>query len=448
MSINHVVTVTISSDSGAVTRAGFGVPLVKGASNRWTTPERLRAYSESAPGAALAAMRADGFLVTDAEYLAASRLLSSGVRVPRVVVANAKTKPTQRWTLTPLVASLTKYRVRVDGVLAEYTSGVGATAGAIVAGLAAAIEALVGPAVSTVAGATAVDVVADVPGAFFAVETLDPGLLALEQTHPDPGLAVDLAECLDESRASEGAKEWYALVLCFPSTASVLAAAAWTEANQRFFLADTANTDVLTGTSATNLARKVKEFGYRRTAVLYHHAPGQFAAAGWAGRCLPLTPGTEKWDTMTVGGLEPSPGVARYAANLLANGANWYERVLGRNVTQGGGKTGSGVFVDVVRGIDELVARLQEDCFSQVADADERVPYNPPGFATMAGVVRARLKLTVGKLLAADPEPTVSFPRSMSEVDPVDRDTRALPISFEAWVSSAIQSVRIVGRVR
>lgn len=444
MSLSDLASITISPESSAVTREGFGVPLIVGASNRFS--ERFRAYTS------LASLEDDGFVAADAEHRAVTRLLSSNVKPPLFLVGNAANRPTMRWKVTPLVATAgAKYELKVGNpastatAVASFTADASPTVAEITLGLKGAVDALAFAGITTTDASTHLTITATTPGAYVSLVTLNRELLAIEMDHADPGIAADLSAMLEAALATEGAADFYAICLCFPSTATLVAAAAWTEANKRLLLAATSNTDV-TRAVTTDVASTLRTAAYARTAVYWHHDSSQFIDAGIGGRCLPLTPGSETWQTKTVAGLDPSPLKPSEVVNLKGKSVNYYQRIKGRNVTLGGAKVAAGEFIDTVRGIDELTARLGEDVFSHVADRDEKDNYDDGGIVVMKGIVENRLRLSVGRLLAADPAPVVSAP-SAAEVDPALKAVRTLPISFRAVKAGAIHQLVITGRL-
>jgi hypothetical protein len=438
VSLADLVQITISSDSNSVTREGFGVPLIVGASNRF--PERFRSYSS------LSAMEDDDFVATDAEYRAALRLLSSNVRPPQFLIGNAANRPTMRWKVTPIAGNLKKYQLYVgDGATpAEFTSDGTGTVAEIVAGLKTAVDDLATGATTT-DNTTHLTITASGAGVFLRCVTGDRALLLIEQDHADPGIAADLTAMLEAARATEGAADFYAIILCFPSTATIAAAAAWTEVNRRLLVVATANTDVTTA-ATTDVASTLKTAAYTRSPVIYHHDPSLFADAGWAGRCLPLTPGSETWAMKTIVGLTPTALKDSEVTNLKSKNVNRYQRVKGRNLTLGGGIVPAKEYIDTVRGIDELEARLGEDVVIAQADRDDKIPYDDGGISMMKGIVQNRLNLSVGRLLTADPPPLALAPSS-AEVDTAQKADRLLPITFTGTKAGAIHTLTIVGRL-
>lgn len=448
--------ISVSRDSAAVTRAAFSNVLVLGASNRFS--ERYRVYDLTG-ASPLAEMEADGFLATDAEHRAVTRLVASDTRPEKVVVGRALNRPTQVWKVTPYqTLSSTAYALLVGDDaedVATFTSDASATLAEITAGLAAAVTTLALPGVTAADAGTHVTLTLSTPGAFLRLEPLNRNLLSVEQVHADPGVAADLSDLLLAVEASNGAADWYAFVLTHASTATALAAAAWAETNKRLFLLATNDTRAVRAPVGGNadVITQLMAFSYEYTAVIWHHDVGQYADAGWAGRCLPLPAGTETWHAKTIGGLEVSNLTGGEKAQLQARRTAYYAKAKGVSLTLGepGAQTLSGEYIDNRRGLDEMVARLGEDYVAATADVDEKVPYDDSGFQQLAGIFEGTLRdyeSTKGspRLLRAGTI-VVTVPR-LSEVSSADRQARRVPITFEAELAQAAHKAVLRGVVR
>ena len=455
--MSELYDLSISRNPASVTRASFTNALVLGASARFSDAYRVYDLTGAVP---LAGMLLDGFVATDPEYLAVARLCSSSVRPTKVVVANATSRPTLRYRVVPVtVANNTTYKLTltVAGVsqTASYTSDSTATGAEVVAGLKAAVDGLSLAGVVTTTGTTWVDVAASTAGVFFSLVVGDRTLLTQEMVHADPGVAADLSALALAVQASNGAADFYVVLLCFPSTATVLAAAAWTEANQRLLLFSTADTRSVRAydSSSPDICTQLYNAAYARTACLWHHDPGSFAAAGWAGRCLPLTPGTETWLAKTIGGLTISSLTGSERAQLQARRTTYYVADHGLNLTVGepGAQTFSGEYLDNRRGIDALSAATGEDYVAAFGDVDVKFPYDDTGFQQLAGIIEHTWRGYESdsgqpRLLLKD-SVVLSVPR-LSQVSDADRAARRVPITISASLANAAHKAVITGRLQ
>lgn len=444
MSLSNIVSVNVSASSQRVARAGFGKPLIVSHSAAWV--ERQRRYSS------LTAVAVD-FASTTPEYKAAAAAFAQDPRPSEVVIGRANdatAKPTQRWKITPVAANSRAYTVTIDGVDYTYTSDASATVAEIVTGLIALINAATGThGLVATDGTTHLVLTANAVGAWAQVVIDDISLFALEQDHALPaGLADALAAIKTESN------DFYGLVTTFNSKAYVEGVAAWAEANDKIYVADTQDTPCITDAlvSATDIMKSMKDLARERTSVIYCPDNGACAGAAWQGRCLPLDPGSETWKFKTLSGVPVgSDGAghsftATHIANLQAKYGNWYEEVAGRNITQDG-KVAADEWIDIVRFIDWTEARLGEDTFAALA-ANDKVPFTDKGAAVLESVVRAVLRegQKAGGI-AFDPAPIVSVPK-VATVSAANRAIRHMPdVEFEATLQGAIHQVTITGRV-
>ena len=137
MSLEDVVNVQISGDAPAITRAGFGVPLI--AAYHTHNTDRVRSYTS------LTAMAADGFATSEPAYQMASVIFSQQPRVPRIRVGRRATAFAQVIHLTPSApATGDVYSVEINGQAGSYTAVGGDDIAAVCTALATALNALSG----------------------------------------------------------------------------------------------------------------------------------------------------------------------------------------------------------------------------------------------------------------------------------------------------------------
>jgi len=281
----------------------------------------------------------------------------------------------------------------------------------------------------------------------YEVTTSNAGVLnlAIKDQTTDPGIATDLGNIL----AADG--EWYCLLLDSQSQAEVATAstgaAAWVESNKKMMVAQTADAGCLSGSSITDVMYVMKAAGYARTALIF--APGlyvEWPAAAWAGRCLPLTPGSETWAFKDLSGVTACALTDTQRAALDAKNGNYYTGIAGLSITYPG-KSASGEWIDVVRFVDKLKARMQERIIAVQVNND-KVPFTDGGIASVVAEIRAELQAGVDAGgLASDPKPVVSYPRA-SEVSSVDRAARRLTgVTFSARLAGAIHTLDITGNI-
>lgn len=437
MSLQSIVNISISTESAAVTQAGFGVPLILGYDCPAGFTERVRFYED------LASMVTDGFSATGPTYLMASAVLAQTPRVVEVAVGRCA-KPTQRWAITPVAANTTVYSMTVNGNAVSYASDGSATVTEIIAGLKTAIDAL-SLAVTVSDQTTYMRIVANTAGATFSVSVpvTQTANLAIAQDTVDVSLAADLAAIAAEDNT------WYGLLNPFASSALHQLVAAYAEANKKLFIAQTQDSAVITvssGSDTTSIAYILKAASDARTALIYNPNNTAFSDGAWAGKCLPLDPGSETWKFKTLNGSTVTVLTTTQKTNASNKNCNTYCTTAGVNITEEG-KVAVGEFIDVVRFRDWLEATMAESIFGALART-KKIPYTDAGVAVIEGLVRAALKagVDVGGL-SGNPAPVVTVPL-VANVDPSDKAARILRnVKFDAVLAGAIHFVDISGTV-
>jgi hypothetical protein len=430
MSLADIVNVTISASTVGITQAGFGIPLILSANASWPS-ERIRFYSS------LVGVASD-FAATTPEYLAAARIFSQSPHPVQIAIGRLANKPTQHWTITPVVHNSTDYKIRIGANTVTYTSDASATDAEIAAGLIALVNALTGDTL-TASGTTTLALTGDSAGAWNDVEVLDPTLLVLAQDHADPGVAADLTaiKLIDDS--------WYGIINPYNSKAMALAISVWTEANGKFFIGATQDTECITVAegSATDVMKTAKDATYFRSAFFYHPSNGAFLDAGLAGRVLPIDPGKETWAFKTVVGVSQVTLTETQLTNLKNKNGNAYQKVNGVNITKFG-KMAAGEWIDVIRFRDWLIARMQENIFRTLLSND-KIPYIDDGVQLIAGNVRATLK--EGKDVGGLDSYSVAVGK-VKDANPTDKQNRELKlVNFASILAGAIHAAYINGTV-
>jgi len=446
MALSDIVSISITSDTVGVTAAGFGVPLIL--SHNASFAERVRYYTKASD------MVADGFVATDPEYLAVQSCLSASTKVTSVGIGRCALPPTQVYKVSVAAVSAGEtysFRVGSDDIEVVAEAGTFAANDEIVTDL---YNAFVVAAPSGYTGAVAgspgskyLTITAAVAGSWIAIENYDASLLLVEQTTADPGIATDLAAIYNEDST------WYGLMTLTNSKDIIKAVAAWAEANEKLYIASSADTvcasvalaaDVLLG-AAGSVATVLKTSAYARTACVYHPANDAFADAAWLGKCLPLDPGSETWQFKTLAGVAATTLTATQETNLKAKYCNYYATTAGVNTTLGGAKVAANEYIDVVRFRDWLKARMAERIFAKLA-AQSKIPFTDAGIAVIQAEILGQLDegVRIGGL-SPDPAPTCTVPKA-SAVSAANKQARTLTgVEFTGTLAGAIHVLEIDG---
>lgn len=244
--------------------------------------------------------------------------------------------------------------------------------------------------------------------------------------------------------------DWYALASTDRTKSVVLAIAVWVEARLKIFgtaSSDSVIIDSAAGVDVTSIAYSFNSLGYIRNFVMYHQdADSDYPECAWFGRVLPTTPGSVTWKFKTLSSISYSNLTSNQSTNARNKKANTYEFIGGVGITREG-TMGQGEFIDIIRGVDWLTARIQEFVYALLVNSD-KVPYTNAGIAAVEAEVRRALELGVSNnFIADDPVYTVSVPRA-SAVSPADKAARILrDVDFTATLAGAIHAVDINGTV-
>lgn len=447
MALSDIVQVSISLRNAAVVAAGFGVPLIAGPSNRFA--ERYQAYGDQAE------MLEAGFASSDPEYVAAGYLMSQAQAPEQFLVGRRLTEVAQVDTITPTVVNLTEYTVTINGTDFDFTSDGSATAAEIVNGLLALINADVTIAAILTATNVANTLVltADVAGQSFTTSV--GANLAMVHTTANVGIAEDLA-----AFRAAGAI-WYGTLLTSRNSIVIKSAAAWIEANSSDIpvIGINQSSESTTASAAldpvgTDLGNVLAARDYTRTALMWHGTDGEYADCAWAGGLLPFDPGTETWALKSLVGVTPDDLTTTQKNNMIGadvgqgKNVNIYYSLTPQNAITERGTMSSGDWIDVIRTIDWLKARISE-AIANVLLTLPKVPFDDDGIQLLAGQVIGVLQgAETQGVLAKSPKFTVTAPRA-ADISGANKTARKLdpPIEFTATLSGAIHNVEVSGEV-
>lgn len=509
MGLDSIIKINFSLTNPGVTQAGFGVPLIASPNATWVerthtytsldavasdwgagTPEYLAAqkmFSQTTGLASLmigrcankptqrfvvtvvaaaanntyklrvAANNSNVFTSQEADYVAtpAAAWTISTAYVPGQLVVN-DTAPLKYYICTIGGTSAgsggptgTSTGAIVDGGVTWMYAGTGTLGGttndAIVYGLKLLLDGFAAPVLATantltgVVGSKSLQVLANTAGDFFGVEALDLAFLATDQNHADPGIATDLIALKKASSA------WYGLITLHNSSAVILAAAAWAEANEKLYIAASMDSEISTvaATIATDVAQQLSNLSYARTALFFHPAPDEFADAAEIARWFPIDPGGDDWRLKTLAGVTVKEYSDTQVTNMTDKFVNWYADLGGANVVQGEGKVAADEFIDVVRFRDWYAARLQERGANTLIQA-EKIPFTDAGIAVFETMIKGLNAegIRAGGI-APDPAPVVIVPLA-ADVSAADKAARWLRGVKSSWeLAGAIHKLSV-----
>jgi len=447
-SASEHVSLTITTDTVGIARAGFGVPMILSHNATWV--ERIRFYGGIADVA-------DDWATDSPEYLAAKAMFAQTPHPEQIAIGRAALKPTQQYAISVAAvrnSDSSSYQINVAGqgftaATASYTSDSTATNDEIATGLVTALNAVTGKnytaATTGTTGSLTITVTANAAGSWFSLELVDVSALTIKQSHIDPGIATDLDAILKVNT------DWYALITLYNSQALVAAAASWTESNTKLYFPCVNETAAIQNAVAAPLGsadtlQQLASLNYTRTAGCYHPSPIAFMAAAWVGRMLPIDPGEDDWKWKSLAGVASVALTATHRVNLRARHANTVEQIYGTSTTWEG-TVANGDFIDNTRGIDWLNDDMSKGVFGALK-AVNKVPYTNAGIALIENEVRASLARATAKgILTDDPKFVVNSPK-VADISSSNKALRLLPdIKFSATLAGAIHKVVISGVV-
>jgi hypothetical protein len=428
---DNIVTVNISIADAAVSKTGFGTPLIMTHEAPYT-PELVREYTATAD------MVTDGFAAAGATVAAATAILAQNPKVTSLKVGIRGSTASAMTRIMTVATAMddTDYTVTINGTAFTIDSGSSATVITIAAALVAAINAGSEPVTATDNLDGTFDLVEDTAGTIFGLtHTLN--LITQDDTTTDAGVAADYAAIKAEDN------DFYAVFMTSSSTLEIAALAAAVEADTKIFVAQTADSDCLADT-AGNLAETLEVAGYNRTALLWNMDNLEYANGAWCGLQLSKNPGSSTWAFKSLSGVSTDALSNTQISNLESNDCNHYTVTKGLSwVLQG--TMASGRFIDITRGIDWLEAEIQDAALNLKANS-EKIPYTQVGVTALENVLRGALQSGVSNDVI-NRDYTITAPIA-SEQSTADRVARTLDsIDFTATLAGAIHKVTINGTV-
>lgn len=446
--ITDVVQVTITRETKTVAQVGFGVPLILGPNGTFGV-NTVREYESLTEVA-------EDFDSADDEYKAANALFAQSPRPEKIKIGVRATPVAQVQELefsADFVAD-NVINLDIDGVAISpitFTTDHDTT----MAALASEIQLHASVSTATVkggAGSRIIEITAAAAGIPFVVDSIVVTGGASQPTGSMTTTTENVGVTEDLNVIILNDDDWYALILTSRTAAEVQLAAAWTEAQYRIFGTCSDDDDIKDDASTDDIGYVLQAANRDRTFVAYNETPDDWLDAGWLGKCLPKNPGSITWKFKTVSGPTVSDLTATERSAVLDKNVNLFSKIHGSDMMEEG-TMASGEFIDIIRGIDWLRARMAENIFERLVNAD-KIPFTNAGVGIIEAQIRATLELAIRMgLLAPDPEKFDGEPYEVnvplvSEVSANDKGNRLLPdITWQATLAGAVHKVIIQGRV-
>ena len=434
MPLSDIVDVTITAATKGISQAGFGTPLFAGYHTAFL--DRVRTYSD------LASLVSDGILTTHPIYKMAAAAWAQNPHPNQFKVGRRATAFTQTIDFIPtdttegLVYTVTVISPDGTSTVCTYTVLALDAVADIVAGLQTPLDAITD--LTATDNTTKVTCAADNNGEMFFYQELN-AALELTDVTADPGITADL------TAIQLADADWYGLAIDSNSEAEITAAAAYIETLSKIAAFNTKDAGVKDTGVSDDIASDLQTAAYARSHLKYSADHDGYGGAAHLGEMLPTTPGSATWAFKTL------EGVAVDNLNVTEQGAvegkncNHYLPIAGRNITRWGISPG-GEYMDTVRGIDWVEARMQEAVFLVLVN-EPKVPFTDSGVDTVRNQMLGVLEQGVTNgFLAADTY-FVTAPL-VANVSAANKANRLLPdMHFEAILAGAIHTVVITGTI-
>lgn len=429
-----IVNVQISLNTTAVQRGNFGTPLI--ASPLASFAERVRIYTEY-----------DSTNPDNLPPILQTALSDAFAQIPRPRQIKVGRMSVDKVAIAPIDAvGLAVYSLKLGGTLISVTAAASPTPSTIATQLASAIN-------TAALGVTATAVVGVVELVFVGAIIPVTDFVKIQWDVITPSatagiVGTDLGAIRDEDNA------WYVLHLTERTTARVLAAAEWTETQEKLFITASANSDILTPAIDTDIASVLKASQYFRTAIAYHSkAATEFADIAWASRVLTIQPGGETWALKKLASVTPDNLTATQRNIIYGKNGNSFEYYQSNVALTNPGKVAGGEWIDVIRFRDYLKDLIQTNMVMMMINRD-KIGYTDNGIQLLANNLKGSLRTgqNVGGIapdeVAADgtkrPGFNTTIPLS-SEIDDVTKASRVVYLQFNARIAGAIHVAEITG---
>lgn len=436
--LSQIARVVISLSTATIAKASFGIPLVVAPTTAFA--ERVRIYTD--PDAAVE----DGL---DARTLRAiNSAFAQTPRPDRVYVGRRNLESTSITTGLTSVTAGNTFSLNIDGAPYSYVAKSGDTLTQVFTGLADALNAS-GSITSKyeVVNNEASLVISPLDSTQAAVIVPSSNLIGTPQGAAD-NIAADLVAIKRENN------DFYGLMITERSDTLLLQTAIWTETQPKIFFACSDSEDIWDATKTDDIASKLQEGQYFRTALVAHKAADtEFPDAAWMGRCFTIQPGGEVWALKNLSTISPSNFSDTEQTVIWRKGANTYEKYSENVYMTNPGKVSAGEWIDTIRGRDFAVDTIQKDMASAQIRA-KKIPYTNPGIQICVNTVRGSLvKLQKAGVLAPDeinsdgetvPGFRIDYPNA-ADVDANTKASRKLYLTFVGILAGAIQITDITG---
>jgi len=434
--IDDIVVVNISRETAKLSITGFDTACIFGVHTRFD--ESYRTYND------IEEVEED-FETTDEEWKAANALFAQDNKPESVVIGKRAANVAQKERITVDTAiDFTAYNLTIGSNSYDYTSGLDADTATIVASLLSIAS--VGEDALTFTNNLngTYDILADVAGDAFTVETDDNQTVTTLVENVN--VATELADLREEY------SDWYALILTRRATEAqqiqdIKHTAAWVESKLMLYGTSIDEAAIITS-ATTDVMSWLKARAYDRTFLMYSADHAAYPEAAMFGVLLPNDPGTTNitMKFKQLSGIAVDTLSSTATTHLIAKYANYYETVAGYNCITGEGIVASNEYIDIIYFTDWLQTRIAEGIFLKLINA-QKIPFTTQGMDVIAQEIMFWLErgIDAGGLVAGSAE--VEVP-DIEDIPSTEKAIRYLNgVTFTGTYAGAIHKVRIEGKL-
>ncbi len=443
MSLSEIVSVTITKETAAVSRAGFGIMNIVGPN------VNVNGRIEFFTGATAALAKLVGVNTLEAAQVNAAFAQNPTPEKIALGAIESVKIATFVGTMTAGTVSAIVNGVQVD---APFNTDNDTT----LSDLATLIDAQ--PGTASAAAVSNVLTVTPESGKVIGITYIisaATGLTAVSQTSTigaeTYGQALAAIEIVDDT--------WFGIVISSRLIADQTSASTYTETKKKIFFAGSADLNIIDQSvveDTTSIAALSKNLSLERTLVIFGlKAATEGNDAAFMEKLLPLDPGTytgkfKVLALITVDNLTPTQ-----STNAINKFANTLEAIGGKNIVREG-TVAANEFVDIIILVDFMESEIKTSVFSTLVNVP-KVPYTNAGIATIQSAVEQPLQ-TIQNRGGISPEEFdddknqiggffTTVP-ALKDVPTIDKTNRILnDVKFVAFVSGAIHKVVITGIV-
>jgi len=249
---------------------------------------------------------------------------------------------------------------------------------------------------------------------------------------------------------SNESDDWYALAITSRATADQEAAAAFVQTLRKISGYASNDTEMIDPVSVDDLAYNMNASNLSRSFTLYNEkaettTAKRYPDAAWLGRVLPALPGSITWKFKTLAGQIASKLTGTGRTALRTKNSNYYNEVGGIAIMEEGWMADAS-FIDEIRGVDWIHARMQEAIFARLVNLP-KVPYTDQGIDIIVTEMRGVLTKAENQGILKKGQSVIIKPL-VADIGFNDRASRILPdLKFNAVLQGAVHEIKINGVV-